>query len=276
MQGWLEREGDAISRLLLHRAEWASARAVGELRSAGLAVGESLANAAMVLWPANEEAKELYGDLVAIRKAEAHPYLSFPQALAAIDSEAVKARFTAEEVEEALAAETEAERLMYQGFYHLAVRMIDRAMTLLRRQLGADALQTLHARRLRAGILLLRGRYADALAEIDSVVKVSVANPALGPGTPIPSASRFLLAQALCDLGRAAEALPVIEQVVRGNGRQPGLRAGALPIPWRSASLLARALCNLGRAAEALPIIEQVVRGNGRPAQPKGRSTAIP
>ena len=88
LQGWLEREGEAISRLLLHRAEWASVHAVGELRSAGLVVGESFASAAIVLWPVNAAAVELIGDLVALRTIEGHAQLPFPQALAALNGQA--------------------------------------------------------------------------------------------------------------------------------------------------------------------------------------------
>jgi tetratricopeptide (TPR) repeat protein len=257
LQGWLEQEGEAISRLLLHRADWASGHAVGELRSAGLAVGESFANAAIVLWPANKEAKELYDDLVTLRRTEAHAQLPFLPALTTIDSEAVKVRFAAEEVEEALAAETEAERLTYQGIYHLAIRLSDRAVILFRRQLGQNALQTLRARRLRAEILRHRGYYADAFAEIDCVVRGAATNPALGPDHPETLASRHALAFVLRALGRSAEALPIIEQVAEATPANPAF-GPEHPNTLTSRLMLADVLTDLGRLAEALPIIEQV------------------
>lgn len=45
---WLEREGESISELLLHRAKWAAAHAVGEARDLGLVVAEASAIAATV------------------------------------------------------------------------------------------------------------------------------------------------------------------------------------------------------------------------------------
>jgi hypothetical protein len=37
---WLENEGEFVSKLLLHRAKWADARAVGDLRAQGMVAAE--------------------------------------------------------------------------------------------------------------------------------------------------------------------------------------------------------------------------------------------
>lgn len=197
----------------------------------------------------------LLGDLVALRTIEAQAQPPFPQALAALDSDAVKLRFDAEEVEPALAADAEAERLMDRGFYHLAVPLINRTVTLLHRQLGPNALQTLRARGRRVRLLSRRCRYADALAEINSVVKIATASPALGPEHPNTLTNRYLLAEVLYNFGRSAEALPIISEVAEAMAASPAL-GPEHPNPLACRYLLAQVLGDLGRAAEGLTKVE--------------------
>jgi predicted Zn-dependent protease len=91
---------------------------------------------------------------------------------------------------------------------------------------------------------------------IEDVAAKEAASPALGPQHPDTLASRYLLAQVLNDLGRTADALPIIEDVAAKNASPD--RGPQHPDTLASRYLLAQVLNDLGRAADALPIIEDV------------------
>ena len=249
LQGWLDREGETVSDLLLHKAEWAATRAVGPLRTAGLVAAESFAAAALALWPPNIRAAELASDVKALRQmedAESPPPLS--EALRRLDDGDADLRFQAEIVEQALAAEREAGRLEVRGFYHIALLQIDHVVTALKSQLGPDKLPTLQARKTRVRLLDLLGRAHEALPEVSNIV--SIFRHTRGPDHPDTLTSRYIHARVLDTLGRAAEALPIIEEVVNKSAANPELGPDH-PRTLRSRSRKARILFSLGRYAEA-------------------------
>jgi septal ring factor EnvC (AmiA/AmiB activator) len=67
---WLEDEGHTAAKILFHRAEWAAAHAVKDLRPQGLVAAEAYALAATTLGPANDQAMRLLREVQAMRDEE--------------------------------------------------------------------------------------------------------------------------------------------------------------------------------------------------------------
>ena len=144
LQEWLEREGEQVSQLLYCRSEWATERAVGDLRSAGLVAAEAYAIAAVALCPDNQDALELLGDLAIYKREEGHSLPTIKAALTEMIAHAVDL-FNPNLVEEADEAETEAMRRMERGYYQAAFPVAERALALRLLTVGQTAVPTLRS-----------------------------------------------------------------------------------------------------------------------------------
>ena len=92
----------------------------------------------------------------------------------------------------------------------------------------------------------------------------------LGPGHPDTLASRNNLAIAYQAVGRAAEAIPLLEQALAGRERELGPDH---PDTLVSRHNLSYAYQEVGRAAEAIPLLEQALAGRERVLGPDDPDT---
>jgi hypothetical protein len=241
---WLEREGEAISKVLVLRAEWATAHAAGDLRAIGLAVAQAYTTAAISLWPQNRDAIELLGDLTILNVAEAQSSPPVTEALTEFEDRAHE-MFEPDLVEAADTAEAEAHRRFEQGHYHAALPTVERALILRFRTVGRIAAQTFRTQRLKSYILDGLGHTDEALPIARAVADACAASPALGPGHPDTLTSRHLVAQLLDALGHTDEALPIARAVADASAASPALGPGH-PDTLARRHLVAQLLHRLG------------------------------
>ena len=219
---WLEEEGEAASMVLLHRAEWAIAHAVQDLRAPGLVAAEACAIGAVALDPANERAMSLLNDVIAMREAEGQIMPPLQQSLTEIDARASEL-FDIDLFRDADEAEAEAYRRYDQGHYSAALPLVQRAVFARMQTIGKFAIPTFRIRLLQALLLDQLGRSDEALAIAQDVAAKGEQHPDLGPQHPSTLASRHLVAQILHTLGRSDEALAIAQDVAAKEEQHPDL-----------------------------------------------------
>jgi tetratricopeptide (TPR) repeat protein len=254
---WLENEGKTISELLLFRARWKSAHAVGEQRASLLTAAEAFAITSMVLWNQNQAASDLQADLLTLREEEGQIAPSLAEALNEPDGRSL---FDQDLTKEANIAEEEGWHRLRRGLYHVALPVAERALILRTKTVGKNTIQTFSVQLLKAHILDRLGRGDEALPIARAVADAEEASPRLGPSHPKTLASRFLVAQILKRLGRSDEALPIARAVADAEEANPAL-GPSHPQTLESRFFIAQILKRLGRSDEVLSIAHAVADG---------------
>jgi tetratricopeptide (TPR) repeat protein len=255
---WFAHEGEAISQLLLQRAESIFYSVYGEnLREHGLSAAQSFAHAALVFWTENKEAKRFFDELNAWRQSEGLPDIAVVEALkAAMDEQLPLVPFSAASIEDGLGAIKEANALRDAGLFHLASLRIESAIAMLTSQISSTALPTLKARHVRARILKSRGLYAEALFEEQELEPLWAANSAAIERDENALDNFRIQAECLIALGRHTEAFEKISMVYEISGMT--LDADdefALSVHHTKAEILHR----LEKTSEALALLEHVL-----------------
>jgi hypothetical protein len=120
----LEAEGEALSILMLRRAEWTAARAAGDVRAMGLAAAQAYAVAAVATHPDNRQAQELLGELELLEREEQQLFIQRSHALAHFD-ECAAELFDNDLAAAAKVAENEAWKRCSKGRFNLSLLVVD-------------------------------------------------------------------------------------------------------------------------------------------------------
>jgi tetratricopeptide (TPR) repeat protein len=219
LRSWLGAEGGDVALILYRLANWTAAHAVGELRPAAYGVARAYAGAVQIFAgresPVHKDAQEIAEDLALLKAMEGLPDIAFEDAVATLLAHEEKLRiFDADKVLWAKSASREAQRLTMMHKSHLSLPLIERAVQILTREIGADAVPTLEARLQMAIDLRRLGRYEAAFTELDDVVAVQTALAAAGTTRFDPSGARKERATVLRFQGRYDSALRQIDAVI--------------------------------------------------------------
>ena len=213
---WMETGGEAISKLLFRRAEWATAHAAADLRAYSVWSSQNVRHSFSRLLAAKHGSTSslwLIWKIFAARKAtsrrQEQPHLltsSTAQPNCSIRTPDIGSRI----------AEREAIRRWDGGHYYVALPVTNLAFKLLLQSVGKVSVKTLRMQQLQAGILDQLGRSHEALPIAQSVTADQAAHPTLGP-TRQTLASRHLVAQILDNLGHDKERFPSHRVSLRRN-----------------------------------------------------------
>jgi tetratricopeptide (TPR) repeat protein len=256
VRDWIAAEGETIAALLMVRATWTGAHAVGDRRDMGLVAAAGYATAATVFRPKNDESEALLEDIRALQISEGQLDRPLTTSLAEFDR-ATEAVFETDLVRQAAEAVAEADRMFSRGHYHLALTLIDGGVSLRVQNLGKHAVQTLSAQQFRCSIMTHLGRDDEVLPLIQDVIQSQTDSPALGPTHPDTLISQLYLVDALRGVDRTDEALRLVKSVSEACAAHPAL-GPEHPLSLSSGSREADILFVSDRIDEALPLAKTV------------------
>jgi tetratricopeptide (TPR) repeat protein len=262
IEQWFDLEGQSVAQIMLDRSQWALLRARGdELRIPGMVTAHAFASAALLLAPGNKAAAERINELLQWCQHEGITLVPFrPDMLEKLRSEGQRLNFDA--LANGVALFAIAQRLYDRGLYSLSLDCLQRAVGLLRSELGENNLKTLDAHELRARVFRWLGKYEAARHEIENVILKKAQNKSLGSEHPDTLASRNFHAFVLDVLGEYETARTEIEEVINKQESHPSLG------PYHPATLDSRyihafILRNLGEFEAARKEIEGVIGKQG-------------
>ena len=250
LREWLDREGDTIAELLMHRARWAAVHAVGETPEVGLAAAHGYATAATVFDPQSNIGVALADEINTLQRREGQWVPSLDQALRRFDDDNAQ-RFDLNEAEEADRGFAEARRLQDAGLYHLALSQAERAAAIYSRTLGSNARRTVEAQITKSQILAALSRLHEALALMRAAAAAFATHTDAGPQHPDTLVWRGQIAVILRRLGRFEEALREAQPAAAALAAHPA-RGREHSHTLTARENLAEILRQLGRFDEAL------------------------
>jgi hypothetical protein len=144
------------SEVLLRRAEWITARAVGAILPHGLVAAEAYAAAAMAANPQDVDAAQLLTELARIRRAYPEGLPSVIEAVTTFDENAARF-FAADLTRAAEIAEDEALRRNRAGLNRSALLAVNLALELRQQTAAEDGPETLKLQEMKASLLARLG-----------------------------------------------------------------------------------------------------------------------
>ena len=146
---------------LLRRAEWITARAVGEIVPYGLVAAESYASAALAANPQGIDAPQLLAELARIRRAYPEELPSVIEAVTTFDERAATL-FAADLARAADLAEDEAQRRYRAGLNRSSLLAVNMAIELRQQTVEENSPEMLRLQEMKASLLARLGSNARA------------------------------------------------------------------------------------------------------------------